>query len=64
VQLSPGDPAYLDTLASALAGVGRCPEALRAEDRVFEVASDGMSAQALQSLRKNEEKIRQMCAAP
>jgi len=64
VQISPGNPFRLDTLAAALAGVGRCPEALHAEERVFEVASDGVSPQALQSLRKNEEKIRQTCAAP
>ena len=42
--MAPWDAALLDTLASALAGVGRCSEAVSMEARAMDTASENGAA--------------------
>jgi hypothetical protein len=44
VQMAPWDPVLLDTLASALAGLGRCSESVSMEARAMDRATESASA--------------------
>ena len=60
-ELMPGHSAHLDTLASLLAGSGRCGEAVLVEQRAIEVLPDTAPALAAAELRARLAQIEQKC---
>jgi len=61
VELAPGSPVYLDTLALALGAAGRCEEAVLTERRALEVLPDGAGPQAADDLRARIVRLQSTC---
>jgi hypothetical protein len=62
VNLAPADPAVLDTLAAAYAGVGRCHDALATERRAIGFLPDHASAATAQGYRDRLARFQTLCA--
>jgi tetratricopeptide (TPR) repeat protein len=60
-ELMPGHSAHLDTLASLLAGSGRCGEAVLLEQRAVDVLPDTAPPTAISELRARLGQIEQKC---
>ena len=64
VRMAPWDAAILDTLAAALAGVGRCSEAVPAQSRALDMLPDGASDAQHSEYAARLAGMKRRCAVP
>ncbi|MFT3913113.1 MAG: tetratricopeptide repeat protein [Anaeromyxobacteraceae bacterium] len=63
VELSPGNPNVLDTLAAALEAAGRCPDALATAERALDFLPEGMPEEARTPWTERASRLRATCGA-